>query len=56
MDDAQPPEEIGTFTGLPLDLPPGRHPFDWYIYMLEATLGHRKTARYLGFFVIDEES
>jgi hypothetical protein len=44
----QPGPEMGAVTGLPLDLPFGRHPFDWYLAALNATLGQRKTAHYLG--------
>lgn len=40
--------EVGAWTGLPLDLPPGQHPFDWYIQTLTALLGERKAAAYLG--------
>lgn len=39
--------EVGQFTGLPLDLPPGKHPFDWYIQSLIGIIGERKTAMYL---------
>lgn len=40
--------EIGQWTGLPLDLPPGQHPFDWYLSAMTRILGVDKTAMYLG--------
>lgn len=40
--------EYGAFTGLPLDLPPGKHPFDPCLQVLTHILGERKTAAFLG--------
>ena len=39
---------IGLFTGARMDLPPGKHPLDWYIAALVNMIGHRKAAIYLG--------
>lgn len=40
--------DVGPVTGLPLDLPPGQHPLDWYISTLSNVLGFEKAAAYLG--------
>ena len=53
MDNDEP--QVGQFTGLPLDLPPGQHPFDWYLSAMTRILGHRTTARYLGYELVPRE-
>lgn len=52
MTDEDNKTEVGSVTGLPLDLPPGRHPFDGYLYAMTRILGMRTTARYLGFTIV----
>lgn len=47
--------ERGSVTGLPMDLPPGQHPFDWYLSVLTNVLGHRKTAAYLGVSLVKDD-
>lgn len=41
--------------GYPIDLPPGQHPYDWFISALVNTLGFRTAARVLGVEVTPEE-
>lgn len=45
----QPDAEVGPVTGLPLDLPFGQHPADWYIAAMQHFLGPEKTARFFGY-------
>jgi len=39
---------VGAVSGAPLNLPPGQHPFDWYLAALTNLIGERKAAAYLG--------
>jgi hypothetical protein len=54
--DSDDDSELGTWTGLPLDLPPGQHPFDGYLSALTNILGWRKTATYLGYTIVEGHS
>jgi hypothetical protein len=35
-------------SGIPIDVPLGQHPYDWFLGTLKAVLGERKTEQFLG--------
>lgn len=39
--------EVGQHTGMPLDVPLGQHPLDWFLVALRAILGPAKAEAYL---------